>query len=84
MVDLGEMEQRSTRQLLAPEPQTDPGEPAMAATAAKSGLMGAVKSAFSRNGGRNHVHDFTEAPGGIGMVRYICRDCGFVSISSTD
>ena len=82
VVDLGEMEQDQPE---APAPSRKPtGEPAMAATAAKSGLMGAVKSAFSRNGGRNHVHDFTEAPGGIGMVRYICRDCGFVSISSSD
>ena len=82
VVDLGEMEsgQPGTRQ---PSPKPA-GEPVMAAAAEKSGIMGAVRSAFSRNGGKNHVHDFTEAPGGIGMVRYICRDCGFVSISSSD
>ena len=82
VVDVGEME---PRQPDTPRPDPKPSrEPAMATVAAKSGIMGAVRSAFSRNGGKNHVHDFTEAPGGIGMVRYICRDCGFVSISSTD
>ena len=82
VVDLGEMEpDQPETPAHSPKPT---GEPAMAATAAKSGLMGAVRSGFSRNGGKNHVHDFTEAPGGIGMVRYICRDCGFVSISSSD
>ena len=82
VVDVGEME---PRQPDTPQPDPKPSsEPAMTTVAAKSGIMGAVRSAFSRNGGKNHVHDFTEAPGGIGMVRYICRDCGFVSISSSD
>jgi len=45
--------------------------------------MGAVKATFGRSG-KNHVHDFTEVPGGIGMVRYVCRECGQVSISSSD
>ena len=60
-------------------------EPALVAPSGqKSGLMGAVRAAFARSGGRNHVHDFVEAPGGIGMTRSICRECGFVSISTSD
>lgn len=60
-------------------------EPALAsAPGQRSGLMGAVRAAFARGGGRNHVHDFVDAPGGIGMTRSICRECGFVSISTSD
>lgn len=61
----------------------DEKEPAMAAAGARerSGLMGAVRSAFTR-GSRNHVHDFMPAPGGMGISRSICRECGYVSIAS--
>lgn len=79
VVDLGEFETPDERETPIPAP-----EPALATAAQKSGLMGAVRAAFARNGGRNHVHDFVEAPGGIGMVRSICRECGFVSISTSD
>lgn len=60
-------------------------EPAMAAAMSreKSGLMGAVRSAFTR-GSRNHEHDLVPAPGGLGISRSICRECGYVSISATD
>ena len=68
---------------IEPEPEPEP-EPAMAAAPGqKAGIMGAVKGAFSRSG-KGHVHDFVEAPGGIGIARSICRECGYVSISSAD
>ncbi len=75
VVDLGDLE----KQLDEPVP-----EPALSGADPKSGLMGAVRAAFTRGGGRNHVHDFVEAPAGIGMVRSICRECGYVSITTSD
>jgi len=82
VVDLGEFEEPAE-----PEPDSDTDsqpEPALAgAPREKSGIMGAVKSAFSRSG-RNHVHELVEAPGGIGIGRSICEECGYVSISSSD
>ncbi|MBW3666088.1 MAG: hypothetical protein KY394_00695 [Actinobacteria bacterium] len=74
---------------LEPEPDLEPAgarqpEPAMAGAAReRSGLMGAVKSAFAR-GGRTHEHVFVEAAGGLGIVRYVCEECGHVSISVSD
>lgn len=63
--------------------ETGDKEPALAGAAARgrSGIFGVVKSAFSRSS-RNHVHDFVPAPGGMGISRSICRECGYVSISS--
>ncbi|MGH8948765.1 MAG: hypothetical protein ACRDXF_07895, partial [Acidimicrobiia bacterium] len=49
----------------------------------KSGLLGAVRSAFARNK-TAHEHEFVEAPGGIGIVRQICADCGYISIGVAD
>ncbi len=49
----------------------------------KSGLLGAVRSAFARNK-TAHQHEFVEAPGGIGIVRQICADCGYISIGISD
>lgn len=49
----------------------------------KSGLLGAVRSAFARNK-TAHEHEFVEAPGGIGIVRQICADCGYISIGVSD
>jgi hypothetical protein len=46
----------------------------------RSGLMGAVRAAF-KSGPRDHDHQFIEAPGGIGITRYVCEECGYVSIS---
>jgi hypothetical protein len=66
------------------EPPAPAPEPVLASSAKeKAGFMGAVKSAFSR-GGRGHEHDFVAAPGGLGITRSICRECGFVSISAND
>jgi hypothetical protein len=65
---------------VANEPVIQP-EPAMAGAAKdRSGLMGAVRSAF-KTSTREHQHQFIEAPGGIGITRYVCEDCGYVSIS---
>ncbi len=50
----------------------------------RSGLFGAVRSAFARNRGGTHEHQFVEAPGGIGIVRQICADCGYISIGVSD
>lgn len=63
----------------------DGKEPAMAAAASreKAGLMGAVRSAFTR-GSRNHEHELVPAPGGLGIARSICRECGYVSIAAID
>jgi hypothetical protein len=49
----------------------------------RSGLLGAVRSAFARNK-TSHEHEFVEAPGGIGIVRQICADCGYISIGVSD
>ena len=49
----------------------------------KSGLLGAVRSAFARNK-TSHEHEFVEAPGGIGIVRQICAECGYISIGVAD
>ena len=47
----------------------------------RSGLMGAVRAAF-KSGPKDHDHQFIEAPGGIGITRYVCEECGYVSISA--
>jgi hypothetical protein len=86
VVDLGEFEQGKGAPSDKPGPAPDSDrEPALssAAPADKSGLFGAVRNAFVRNK-TAHVHDFVEAPGGIGIVRQICSECGFVSIGVTD
>jgi hypothetical protein len=80
VVDLGELEEPGEEKDRTPVSQ----EPALAgAQREKSGIMGAVMGAFGRSG-KNHDHDFVEAPGGIGIARSICRECGYVSISSSD
>jgi hypothetical protein len=65
----------------APAAQVQP-EPVMAGAGKdRSGLMGAVRAAF-KSGPKDHDHQFIEAPGGIGIVRYVCEECGYVSISA--
>ena len=97
VVDLGEFEEPATEPATEPEPEPEsepdpepdldgdfPPEPALAgAPREKPGIMGAVKSAFGRKG-RNHVHQLVEVPGGIGIGRSVCEECGYVSISSSD
>lgn len=51
----------------------------MATSAAKGGIMGAVRSAFVRNRVA-HSHVYVEAPGGLGIKRQICAECGHISI----
>jgi hypothetical protein len=78
VVDLGAYE-------VPPDPvsaPTQPRVPALATTAPavdKSGIFGAVRAAFVRNKG-SHEHEFVEAPGGIGIHRNICSECGYISI----
>jgi hypothetical protein len=65
---------------------TQPRVPALAATAPaadKSGIFGAVRAAFVRNKG-SHEHEFVEAPGGIGIHRNICSECGYISIGVSE
>jgi hypothetical protein len=86
VVDLGAFE-------VPPEPSPqpvpaapDPREPALAAStpaADKSGIFGAVRAAFVRNKG-SHEHVFVEAPGGIGIHRNICSECGYISIGLSE
>jgi hypothetical protein len=85
VVDLGVYEvPRSPDPVIAP---TQPRVPALAATAApvadKSGILGAVRAAFVRNKG-SHAHEFVEAPGGIGIIRHICSECGYISIGVSE
>jgi hypothetical protein len=88
VVDLGQYEARGRREPGPVEPpisSPSPKEPAMAAAVApdRSGLLGAVRSAFARNKVA-HEHQFVEAPGGIGIVRQICAECGYISIGLSD
>jgi hypothetical protein len=68
----------------------DAGQPApdlepvlVGTTHERSGLFGAVRSAFVRNRAP-HEHEFVDAPGGMGLTRQICADCGHISIRSDD
>ena len=84
VVDLSDLEETP-----APIPSLDTDvpapEPAMAGAAKdRSGLMGAVRAAFARGGSRDHDHQFVEAPGGIGITRYVCEECAYVSIAVGD
>jgi hypothetical protein len=90
VVDLGQYEARRRGEGTAPEaPPTPtlPREPAMATVSTdapeRSGLLGAVRSAFARSK-VTHEHQFVEAPGGIGIVRQICAECGYISIGLSD
>ncbi|HEU4320109.1 MAG TPA: hypothetical protein VFS66_08500 [Acidimicrobiia bacterium] len=73
VVDLNDLEDGAPS--VSPTPQ-----PVLADAKDKGGLMGAVKAAF-RGGSKDHVHQFVEAPGGIGITRYVCEECAYVSIS---
>ena len=76
VVDLTEIETVSTPTALR--------EPALAAAKASGGLFATVRSAFVRNRAAPHSHLFVEAPGGLGIVRRICQECGYVSIVIED
>ena len=91
VVDLGHLESEDEGDDDDSEPPSDVGsivnEPVLAGApgppAERSGLLGAVRSAFARNRVA-HEHEFVEAPGGIGIVRQICAECGYISIGVTD
>lgn len=83
VVDLSNLEHEPES---LPDPDKEPTgavrQPAMAGAARqRGGLMGAVRAAF-RSSSREHDHQFVEAPGGIGITRYVCEECGYVSISA--
>lgn len=88
VLDLKELEEKEKASpgdaTKAPRPASIPRarpEPALAgASRDRGGLMGAVKAAF-RSGPKHHEHQFIEAPGGMGITRYVCEECGYVSIS---
>jgi hypothetical protein len=90
VVDLGRFEGRR-RSDAAPssDPPAPPAprEPALAVASPdpseRGGLLGAVRSAFVRSKVA-HEHEFIEAPGGIGIVRQICAECGYISIGLSD
>jgi hypothetical protein len=90
VVDLGRFEGRrddGAQPEDPPAPDDVPDrQPVLAATEAtdRGGLLGAVRSAFVRNRVVDHDHQFVEAPGGIGIVRQICEECGYISIGVSD
>ena len=66
---------------LTPSNRVEPEPVLTGAGKDRSGLMGAVRAAF-KGGPKDHDHQFIEAPGGIGITRYVCEECGYVSISA--
>jgi hypothetical protein len=66
-----------------PTPEPQPALAGVAPTRERGGLRGAVRAAFAR-GTKEHDHQFIVAPGGIGITRYVCEICGYVSISVED
>ncbi len=91
VVDLAPLEEVEDAGPSIGEPELDPLQPdlellfagAPAPAGERSGLLGAVRSAFARNKTVHH-HEFVEAPGGIGIVRQICAECGYISIGVSD
>ena len=82
VVDLGAFEDRSDDEVAASPAVADDDEDAslsMATAATRGGIMGAVRSAFVRNR-VEHTHVYVEAPGGLGIKRQICAECGHISI----
>lgn len=64
-------------------PESRVPEPALSTASEKGGLMGAVRSAFVRS--RDvHDHEYVSAPGGMGIVRNICAQCGHISIGVSE
>jgi hypothetical protein len=92
VVDLGVFEDPGEEEPFHPTPDTDRSElvpadeesqPELATASARGGIMGAVRSAFVRNR-VEHTHEFVEAPGGLGIKRHICAQCGHISIGISE
>ena len=92
VVDLGVFEDHVEEEPFHPTPDTDRSEPVpadeesqpeLATASARGGIMGAVRSAFVRNR-IEHTHEFVEAPGGLGIKRHICAQCGHISIGISE
>lgn len=81
VVDLGAFEDSDEEPRDARAPSAP--EPALAGAPEKGGIMGAVRAAFVR-GRPDHDHEYVEAPGGIGIIRHICTECGHISIGTSD
>jgi hypothetical protein len=88
VVDLGAFEDPADEEPVHPTPDSVRGEsvstdedsqPELATASARGGIMGAVRSAFVRNR-VEHTHEYVEAPGGLGIKRQICAECGHISI----
>jgi hypothetical protein len=84
VLDLNDYEADGQAQPPAPAAATGSPQPEPVLAGAPKdkggGLMGAVKAAF-RSGPKDHAHQFVEAPGGMGITRNVCEECGYVSIS---
>ena len=76
--DSGDDEIVAARPAVVADDDEDASRP-MATTAARGGIVGAVRSAFVRSR-VEHTHDYVEAPGGLGIKRQICAECGHISI----
>jgi hypothetical protein len=87
VVDLGAFEDPGDKAPAHPTPDMvgesvpadDEPQPELATASARGGIMGAVRSAFVRNR-VEHTHEYVEAPGGLGIKRQICAECGHISI----
>jgi hypothetical protein len=88
VVDLGAFEDPGDEEPVDTAPDTVRGEsvhaddepqPELATASARGGIMSAVRSAFVRNRAE-HTHEYVEAPGGLGIKRQICAECGHISI----
>jgi hypothetical protein len=88
VVDLGAFEDPADEEPVHPTPDSVRGksvstdedsQPELATASARGGIMGAVRSAFVRNR-VEHTHEYVEAPGGLGIKRQICAECGHISI----
>jgi hypothetical protein len=92
VVDLGAFEDPDGAEPAHPTPEAEPEErvladevpqPELATASARGGIMGAVRSAFVRTR-VEHTHEFVEAPGGLGIKRQICSECGHISIGLSE
>ncbi len=77
--DDGRQDEETAASVVATDDEDEDVSRPMATTATRGGIVGAVRSAFVRNR-VEHSHDYVEAPGGLGIKRQICAECGHISI----